>query len=150
TLSCAFFKYEQRGLRFRPQDGMEVEVRGELDLYAARGSFQLRVREMRPAGIGALLLAFEALKKKLQAEGLFDPARKRTLPAFPRAVGLVTSPTGAAIRDLLHVLRRRWPGIRIVLAPVLVQGEGAAGQIASAIARLNALGGLDALVIGRG
>ncbi len=150
TLRCVFFKFQQRGLRFVPKDGMEVEARGELDLYPPSGSFQLRVLEMRPAGIGALLLAFEALKKKLAAEGLFEPSRKRPLPAFPRAVGIVTSPTGAAIRDLLHVLRRRWPGLRIVLAPVLVQGEGAAREIAEAIARMNRLGGLDALIVGRG
>jgi exodeoxyribonuclease VII large subunit len=150
TLSCVFFKFQNRGLRFAPKDGMEVEARGSFDLYAPRGSFQLRIAELRPAGIGALLLAFEALKKKLAAEGLFDPARKRPLPAFPRAIGIVTSPTGAAVRDLVHVLRRRWPGMRIVLAPVLVQGEGAAAQIADAIARLNQLGGLDALIVGRG
>jgi exodeoxyribonuclease VII large subunit len=129
---------------------MEVEARGVFDLYAPRGSFQLRVLELRPAGIGALLLAFETLRKKLALEGLFDADRKRPLPAFPRAVGIVTSPTGAAIHDLVHVLKRRWPGLRIVLAPVLVQGEGAAAQIAHAIARLNALGGLDVLIVGRG
>jgi exodeoxyribonuclease VII large subunit len=150
TLSCTFFKFQNRTLRFAPKDGMEVEARGQFDLYAPRGSFQLRVMELRPAGIGALLLAFEALKKKLAAEGLFDPANKRPLPAFPRAIGLVTSPTGAAIRDLVHVLRRRWPGLRIVLAPVLVQGEGAAAQVAEAIARMNRLGGLDVLIVGRG
>ena len=150
NLSCVFFKFQSRSLRFVPKDGMEVEARGTFDLYAPRGSFQLRVFELRPAGIGALLLAFEALRKKLAAEGLFDADRKRPLPAFPRAVGLVTSPTGAAIRDLLHVLRRRWPGLRIVLAPVAVQGDGAAAQIAQAIERMNALGGLDVLIVGRG
>ena len=149
-LSCAFFKFQNRALRFAPRDGMEVEVRGTFDLYAPRGSFQLRVFEMRPAGIGALLLAFEALRKKLAAEGLFDAAKKRPIPPFPRAIGLVTSPTGAAIRDLLHVLRRRWPGLRIVLAAVAVQGEGSAAEIARAIERLNALGGLDVLIVGRG
>ncbi len=150
NLSCVFFKFQNRALRFVPRDGMEVEARGVFDLYAPRGSFQLRVLELRPAGIGALLLAFEALRKNLAAEGLFDSERKRALPAYPRAIGLVTSPTGAAIRDLLHVLRRRWPGLRIVLAPVLVQGDGAAAAIARAIERLNALGGLDVLIVGRG
>jgi exodeoxyribonuclease VII large subunit len=149
-LSCVFFKFQQRGMRFAPKDGMEVEVRGVFDLYAPRGSFQLRVLEMRPAGIGALLLAFEALRKKLAAAGLFDAARTRALPAYPRAIGLVTSPTGAAIRDLVHVLRRRWPGLRVVLAPVAVQGPGAAGEIARAIERMNRLGGLDVLIVGRG
>jgi len=150
NLSCVFFKFQNRSLRFVPKDGMEVEARGTFDLYAPRGSFQLRVFELRPAGIGALLLAFEALRKKLALEGLFDADRKRPLPAFPRSVGLVTSPTGAAIRDLLHVLHRRWPGLRIVLAPVAVQGDGAAAQIAQAIERMNALGGLDVLIVGRG
>ena len=149
-LSCVFFKYAQRGMRFAPKDGMEVEVRGTFDLYAPRGSFQLRVLEMRPAGIGALLLAFEALRKKLAAEGLFDAARKRPLPAYPRTIGIVTSPTGAAIHDLLHVLRRRWPGLRIVLAPVLVQGPGASSEIAQAIERFGRLGGVDVLIVGRG
>jgi exodeoxyribonuclease VII large subunit len=149
-LSCVFFKFQSRGLRFVPRDGMEVELRGAFDLYAPRGSFQLRVFEMRPAGIGALLLAFEALRKKLAAEGLFDTARKRPLPAYPRALGLVTSPTGAAIRDLLHVLKRRWPGLRVVFAPVAVQGAGAAGEVAAAIERMNRLGGLDVLIVGRG
>src|SRR5689334_19967248 len=149
-LSCVFFKFQQRGMRFVPKDGMEVEVRGMFDLYAPRGSFQLRVLEMRPAGIGALLLAFEALRKKLAAEGLFDASRKRPLHSYPRTVGLVTSPTGAAIHDLLHVLRRRWPGLRIVLAPVLVQGPGASSEIASAIERFGRLGGVDVLIVGRG
>ncbi len=150
VVSCVFFKFQQRGLRFVPKDGMEVEVRAAVEIYPPRGAFQLRVLEMRPAGIGALLLALEALKKRLAAEGLFDAARKRPLPRFPRAVGLVTSPTGAAIRDLLHVLHRRWPGLRIVLAPVPVQGKEAAPAIARAIAAVNRLGGLDVLIVGRG
>ncbi len=108
------------------------------------------IEELRPAGIGALLLAFEERKQKLAAEGLFDAARKRPLPAYPRTIGLVTSPTGAAIHDLLVTLRRRWPGRRIVLAPVLVQGPGAAPQVAAAIERMNRLGGVDVIVVGRG
>jgi exodeoxyribonuclease VII large subunit len=149
-LDCAFLSFQQRGLRFRPQDGMEVEARGAFDLYAPRGRFQLRVLEMRPAGIGALLVAFEETRRRLAAEGLFDPARKRPLPRFPRSIGLVTSPSGAAIRDLVHVLRRRWPGLRLVLAPVPVQGPGSAATIAAAIRRMNDLGGLDLLIVGRG
>ena len=149
-LSCAFFKFRQRGLRFAPQDGMEVEARCRFDLYAPRGSLQLMIEELRPAGIGALLLAFEERKRKLAAEGLFDAARKRALPAYPRTIGLVTSPTGAAIRDLLVTLRRRWPGLHLVLAPVLVQGPGAAPQIAAAIERMNRLPGVDVLLVGRG
>ena len=149
-LSCVYFKFQQRGLRFAPKDGMEVEVRGTFDLYAPRGSFQLRVLELRPAGVGALLLAFEALRKKLAAEGLFSSERKRPLPAYPLSVGLVTSPSGAAIHDLLHVLRRRWPGIRIVLAPVPVQGPGASSEIAQAIERFGRHGEVDVLIVGRG
>jgi exodeoxyribonuclease VII large subunit len=149
-LSCAFLKFQNQRMRFVPKDGMEVEARGVFDLYAPRGSFQLRVLELRPAGIGALLLAFEALRKKLAAEGLFDAAKKRPLPAYPGAIGLVTSPSGAAVRDLLHVLRRRWPGLRIVLAPVLVQGPGAALEIAAAIERFGRYGGVDVLIVGRG
>ncbi len=149
-LSCAWFKFRQRGLRFAPRDGMEVEARCRFDLYAPRGSLQLMIEELRPAGIGALLLAFEERKQKLAAEGLFDAARKRPLPMHPRTIGLVTSPTGAAIHDLLVGLRRRWPGRRIVLAPVLVQGPGAAPQIAAAIERMNRLGGVDVMIVGRG
>ncbi len=149
-LSCAWFKFRQGRLRFLPQDGMEVEARCRFDLYAPRGSLQLMIEELRPACIGALLLAFEERKQKLAAEGLFDAARKRPLPAYPRTIGLVTSPTGAAIHDLLVGLRRRWPGRRIVLAPVLVQGPGAAPQVAAAIERMNRLGDVDVLIVGRG
>jgi exodeoxyribonuclease VII large subunit len=150
TMKCAMFKFHNRALRFVPRDGMEVEARGDLDLYAPRGEFQMRVEELRPAGLGALLLAFEALKKKLAAEGLFDERRKRALPPLPRAIGVVTSPQAAALRDVLHVLRRRSSGVRVVLAPVPVQGDGAAGRIARAIEALNRLGGLDVLLVGRG
>jgi exodeoxyribonuclease VII large subunit len=149
-LKCAMFKFQNRALRFVPKDGMEVETRGELDLYAPRGEFQMRVFEMRPAGIGALLVAFEALKKKLAAEGLFEEARKRPLPSSPQTIGVITSPGAAALRDVLHVLRRRSRGVRVVLAPVPVQGEGAAAAIARAIGAMNRLGGVDVLIVGRG
>ncbi len=149
-LSCAWFKFRQGRLRFVPQDGMEVEARCRFDLYAPRGSLQLMIEELRPAGIGALLLAFEERKQKLAAEGLFDVARKRPLPAYPHTIGLVTSPTGAAIHDVLVALRRRWPGRRIVFAPVLVQGPGAAPQVAAAIERMNRLGDIEVMIVGRG
>jgi exodeoxyribonuclease VII large subunit len=149
-VKSTMFKFQNRALRFVPRDGMEVEARGELDLYAPRGEFQLRVLEMRPAGIGALLLAFEALKKKLEAEGLFERSKKRALPHLPRTIGIVTSPGAAALRDLLHVLRRRSRGLRIVLAPVPVQGAGAAHAIARAVEAMNRLGGIDVLLVGRG
>ena len=137
-------------LDFEPRDGVEVEVFGDVTVYPPRGRYQITVREMRPAGMGAMLLALEQLKRRLQAEGLFDAARKRPLPAYPMRVGLVTSPVGAAVRDLVKVLRARWPSIGIVLAPVRVQGEGAADEIAAAIARMNRLPGVDVLIVGRG
>ena len=137
-------------LTFAPKDGTEVEAFGEIDFYGPNGKCQLIVRTMRPAGIGALLLQLEELKRRLAAEGLFDPARKRPLPPFPARIGVVTSPTGAAVRDVVKVLRGRWPGIGIVLAPVKVQGQGAAQEIAAAIERFNRHGGVDLLIVGRG
>ena len=137
-------------LGFEPHDGTEVEAFGDVTVYAPRGRYQLTVREMRPAGIGALLLALEQLKRRLQAEGLFDVARKRPLPAYPMRIGIVTSPVGAAVRDLVKVLRARWPSVGIVLAPVRVQGDGAADEIAAAITRFNRLPGVDVLIVGRG
>jgi len=118
-------------------DGMQVQVRGMLTVYEARGQYQLNVNLVQAAGAGLLQAKFEALKKKLEAEGLFDGARKRTLPAFPRVIGIVTSPTGAAIRDMLNILERRAPWIHIVINPVRVQGDGAAAEIAAAIAEFN-------------
>jgi len=150
VLSCAMWRSQTQRLSFEPRDGLAVEVFGGIEVYAPRGQYQLIVREMRPAGLGALLLALEELKRKLQAEGLFDPRRKRPLPRYPRAIGLVTSPTGAAIRDLTKVLQARWPAIRLVLAPVRVQGEGAAEEIARAIERFNRLNDVDVLIVGRG
>ena len=150
TLSCALFRMNASALRFAPADGMEVEAHGSIDVFAPRGSYQLIVREMIPGGRGALLLALEELRRKLAAEGLFDPARKRPLPRFPARIGLVTSPTGAAIRDLLHVLARRWPLAQVVLVPVPVQGAGAAMAIASALERVNRWAWPDVIVVGRG
>jgi exodeoxyribonuclease VII large subunit len=137
-------------LAFEPRDGVEVEAFGSVTVYEKRGRYQLVCESLRPAGVGALLLALEELKRRLQAEGLFDAARKVALPRFPRRVGLVTSPVGAAVRDLVHVLRRRWPAIGIVLAPVRVQGKGAAEEIAAAVEAMNRLGGVDVLIVGRG
>ncbi len=149
-LDCVMWKGTFSRLGFEPRDGAEIEAFGDVTVYAARGRYQLTVREMRPAGIGALLLALEQLKRALQAEGLFDPARKRPLPRYPMCIGLVTSPIGAAVRDMVKVLRARWPSIAIVLAPVRVQGEGAAQEIAAAIERFNRLPGVDLLIVGRG
>ncbi len=138
-------------LKFDLHDGLEVVCRGRLDVYPPRGSYQLVVEQVQPQGIGALELALRRLREKLEQEGLFDPVRKRPLPAFPRRIGIVTSPTGAAIHDFLEVLRRRWQGVHVLLIPVRVQGEGAAGEIASAIGLANRLQPpLDVLVVGRG
>jgi exodeoxyribonuclease VII large subunit len=138
-------------LKFDPHDGLEVICYGGLDLYAPRGSYQLVVTKLEPKGIGALELALRKLKEKLAAEGLFDKARKRPLPKFPRRIAFVTSPTGAAVRDFLEVLRRRWSGAEVIIVPARVQGDGAAREIATAIERVNRhLPDVDVLVVGRG
>ena len=136
-LNCIVFRSESVTDRAALQDGRRVILRGEMTVYEPRGQYQLRVLAVEVQGVGALQAAFEKLKEKLAAEGLFELARKRPLPAFPQRIGLVTSPTGAAIRDVLHVARRRNPTLAIILVPCAVQGAGAAGEIAEAIARLN-------------
>lgn len=136
---------------FELHDGLEVICQGAIDVYAPRGSYQLVVQQLQPKGIGALELALRRLREKLAAEGLFDPRHKQPLPRFPRQVAFVTSPTGAAVRDFLEVLRRRWKGVDVLVAPVRVQGDGAAAEIAAAIERVNRLvPPPDVLVVGRG
>lgn len=151
---CVMWRSDATTLRFRPEDGLAVLATGAMDVYEPRGQLQLYVRRLEPRGIGALELAFRQLRDRLAREGLFDQDRKRPLPAFPRTVAVVTSPTGAAIRDVLQTLRRRFPAIRVLVHPARVQGDGAAAEIADAIARLNAqadrLGGVDVLIVGRG
>ncbi len=138
-------------VRFNLQDGIEVICQGYLDVYAPRGSYQLVIQQVEPKGVGALELALRQLRERLTAEGLFEPGRKRPLPKFPRRVAFVTSPTGAAIRDFLEVLRRRWSGVHVLIVPVRVQGEGAAAEIAAGIELVNRLtAGVDVLVVGRG
>ncbi len=138
-------------VKFDLSDGLEVICHGHLDVYAPRGSYQLVVDEMQPKGVGALELALRKLREKLAAEGLFDPARKRPLPAFPRRLAFVTSPTGAAIRDFLEVLRRRWRGADVLVIPARVQGDGAAQEIVAGIKLANRLSPPpDVLVVGRG
>lgn len=149
-LKAVMFKGDQRGLAFRPADGLMVRVFGRITVYEPAGAYQIVVRRMEEAGKGSLQEAFEALKKKLAAEGLFDAARKKTLPALPQHVGIVTSPTGAAIRDILKIASRRFPNLHILIAPVRVQGAGAAEEIASAIDLLNERGRLDVMIVGRG
>ncbi|QDT69633.1 Exodeoxyribonuclease 7 large subunit [Planctomycetes bacterium MalM25] len=138
-------------MRFNLHDGLELVCHGHLDVYAPRGSYQLVVNQAQPRGVGALELALQKLRDKLAAEGLFDRDRKRPLPTFPRRIGFVTSPTGAAVRDFLQVLGRRWRGVDVLVIPARVQGEGAAAEIAAGIQQANRLKPrLDALVIGRG
>ena len=149
-LRCVLFRGRGRRVRFALEDGLQVLVFGGLDVYAARGEYQLVVELMEPKGLGALQLAFDQLKRKLEAEGLFDPGRKRPLPHFPRTIGIVTSPTGAALRDMLHIIGRRFGGLRVLVAPVRVQGEGAAGEIVGALRNLDEVAGLDVVIVGRG
>jgi exodeoxyribonuclease VII large subunit len=149
-LAAVLFRSAAQGLVFRPTDGMEVVVHARVGLYPARGALQLYVETMEPRGLGALQLAFEQLKARLDAEGLFAAERKRPLPRWPRAVGLVTALGGAAIHDMRTVLRTRWPHCRVVVRPVRVQGAGAGGEIAAGIEDLNRLGGVEVLIVGRG
>lgn len=149
-LRCVMFRSYSSQVGFRPEDGLTVIVRGSAGVYEASGDYQLYVREMYPAGQGALFLAFEQLKKKLEAEGLFQEERKRALPFLPQTVGVVTSPTGAAIRDIISVLHRRNPGVDILLAPCLVQGEGGPASVAAAIELMNRANLADVLIVGRG
>ncbi|PHR87699.1 MAG: exodeoxyribonuclease VII large subunit, partial [Blastopirellula sp.] len=138
-------------LSFDLEDGQQVICRGEIDVYAPRGSYQLVIREVEPQGLGALQLALKKLQQKLQTEGLFDPDHKKPLPKFPKTIAMVTSPTGAAIRDFLEVLRRRWPGVRVIVIPAKVQGQGAAKEIAAGIKQANQLAERpDVMVVGRG
>jgi len=152
-LNCVLFRGEAMAQRGVLEDGQKVILQGEVTVYEARGQYQLIVRKVELQGVGALQLAFERLKRKLQAEGLFAPERKRALPEYPQRIGLVTSPTGAAIRDVLHVIQRRNPGLEIIFTPCRVQGDGAAAEIAEAIRLLNewAMGAkLDLILITRG
>ncbi len=144
-----FSRYAGR-LRFAPEDGMRVIARGRVGVYEVSGQYQLYVEDLQPEGVGALSLAFEQLKAKLEKEGLFSAGRKKPLPKFPETVGVITSPTGAAVHDILTVLARRWPAARVVFCPVLVQGEGAAPQIVDALRRMNRLNCADEIILGRG
>jgi exodeoxyribonuclease VII large subunit len=147
---CAMFRSAGRGVCFTAENGQQVLVRAKLSLYEARGEYQLIVEHMEPAGDGLLLRRYEALKRRLAAEGLFDPKWKQPLPALPRRIGVVTSPTGAAIRDILHVLRRRFPAIPVVIYPVQVQGEQAKLDLVAALATAALRAECDVLIVGRG
>jgi len=149
-IRCIMFRSSNMLLRFDPENGMKVTAFGRISVFDKTGEYQLYVEDMEPDGIGDLHIAFEKLKAKLEKEGLFDAARKRPIPFLPRKIGLVTSLTGAAIRDLLTVIRRRYPGVDIIIAPVLVQGKDAAVTISSAIRDLNNLSGIEVIIVGRG
>ncbi len=137
AIRCVIWRSQAARLVTLPQDGMAVEVHGSISVYEAGGQYQLYADQIRPAGEGLLYQEFTRLKNKLEAEGLFDPEHKRPIPAMPATIGVVTSPTGAAIQDILNTLGRRYPLARVVLAPAAVQGEAAAGEIAAAIEALN-------------
>ena len=149
-MGAVLFRTQAAQLRFDMEDGLLVLARGRVSLYEARGGYQLVCQSLEPAGMGSLQLAFEQLKRRLEAEGLFDPARKRPLPSLPQRIGLITSPSGAALRDFLHVLGRRFVNLHVTIHPVRVQGAGAAVEIAAAIRRMNRRGGFDVLVLCRG
>ncbi|MBF8298615.1 MAG: xseA, partial [candidate division NC10 bacterium] len=149
-IRVVMFRVANRQLKFQPRDGLAMLVYGALSVYEPRGEYQIVVEYMEPKGLGALQLAFEQLKERLQAEWLFDDSRKRPIPMLPGRIGVITSPTGAAIRDILQVLRRRFAGVDVLIHPVTVQGDQAAPEIVDAIRELNRRGGLDVLIVARG
>jgi exodeoxyribonuclease VII large subunit len=149
-LSAVMWRSRVANLAFQPQDGMKVLVRGSITVYPPRGNYQIDIEQIQPVGIGELQIAFERLKHKLEAEGLFDAEHKKPVPIFPERIGIVTSETGAALQDIISVISRRQPSVQLVLAPARVQGAGAAEEIADAIKQLNKFGDLDVLIVGRG
>lgn len=150
TLKCAMFKRANEKLKFKPKDGMKVICFGSVSVYEARGDYQLIIEEVEPKGIGALQLQFQQLKEKLQKEGLFDERYKVSIPFLPTRIGVVTSPTGAAIRDILNIARRRFSNVEIIINPVKVQGTDAKSEIAAAIRQFNTLNNIDVMIVGRG
>ena len=150
VIKAVMFSGSARRLRFRPQDGMRVIVRGRVSVYEPSGQYQFYVEEMQPDGLGALSLAFEQMKEKLSKEGLFSDEYKKPIPRFPERVGIITSPTGAAVQDMLNILSRRWPAAELVFCPVLVQGEGAPKQLIEAVRMMNQKKCADVILIGRG
>ncbi|OQX60215.1 exodeoxyribonuclease VII large subunit [candidate division KSB1 bacterium 4484_219] len=149
-LPCVMWRGRNNLLFFMPKDGMKVVAQGNVTVYEKRGYYQFEVLELQPAGIGELQLAFEQLKQRLKAEGLFEAEHKKPIPAYPERIGIVTSATGAAIRDLVTVVGRRFPSVQLILNPVRVQGDGAAEDIARAIDEFNEYGQVDVLIVGRG
>ncbi|MBK7950334.1 MAG: exodeoxyribonuclease VII large subunit [Deltaproteobacteria bacterium] len=149
-IRAALFRGSATRLRFALEEGLEVVVEAEVSIYATRGDLQLIVRGVEPRGVGALQLAFEQLRRRLEAEGLFDPASKRAIPVHPRRIGVVTSPSGAALRDVLEVTAQRFPGIPILISPCLVQGDAAPGEIVAALARIARFEDVDVVLLVRG
>jgi len=149
-IKAVMFRSALRYLKFKPEDGLRVVARGRVSVYDPKGEYQLVCEHMEPHGLGALQLAFDQLKKRLQAEGLFDLARKRPLPALPARIGIVTSLDGAAVRDIVKVLRRRYPNAHLVIRPTRVQGEGAAADITRGLAAIARVPGVDVIIVGRG
>lgn len=150
VLSAVLFKNINKGLKFELKNGIHVICFGKISVYEKRGQYQLNVIKIEPKGVGALQLAFEQLKERLRKEGLFEQKHKKPIPFFPQRIGIVTSPKGAAIRDILHILNRRFANLEIILNPVRVQGEGAGLEIAQAIDEFNRFGKMDVLIVGRG
>ncbi|MGP4072442.1 exodeoxyribonuclease VII large subunit [Piscibacillus sp. B03] len=149
-ISAVMFASQNRMLKFKPENGMKVLVRGDLSVYEPQGQYQIYVQSMQPDGVGALYLAYEELKKKLEYEGLFDRGRKQPIPKFPDRIAIITSPTGAAVRDIITTLKRRYPNVRRTILPVSVQGEQAAPSIVRAIEHANYIGEFDTIIVGRG
>lgn len=150
SVRCVMFRREAASLRFRPENGMKVVVSGRVSVFPRDGVYQLYCSHMMPDGVGELAFAFERLKERLHREGLFDPARKKPLPAYPRTIALVTSPVGAAVRDMIRILGARWPMAKVLVIPVRVQGEGAAQEIAQALDLVNACRMAEVIITGRG
>lgn len=150
VIGAVMFRASASRLAFLPENGMKVLLRGSVSVYVKGGQYQIYVTDVQPDGVGALHVAFEQLKRKLAAEGLFDPERKKTLPKIPRAVGLITSPTGAAVQDMIRILGARFPFAEVILYPALVQGEGAAASLTAGIRAFNRAKCADVLIIGRG
>src|SRR6202795_1470533 len=149
-IRCVCFRDQVRGLKFHPEDGLHITVRGSLGVYELRGEYQIYVTNIEPVGLGALQLAFEQLKKRLAEEGLFNEDRKKPLPVLPRCIGVVTSPAGAAILDILRVLKRRFSNAHVILYPVQVQGDLAAREIAEALQHFNRVKSVEVIILARG
>ncbi len=150
TVKAVMFSYSAKNLKFKPKNGMKVIVRGKVTLYEATGQYQLYIEDMQPDGVGALSLAFEQLKEKLEKEGLFDKRYKKPIPQFPKIISVITSPTGAALQDIRNILSRRWPYSEVRVTPVLVQGDSAPEMLTKAVKAVDAQGECDVIIIGRG